>query len=80
MFINMHIKLNKYYKIIEYGIEYLVEEYSNGSKYWILNDKIHRETGPARILSDGTTQYWLNNIHYPDVNSVEELLLASIIL
>ena len=28
-------------------IEYTVKVYDNGTKYWYLNDKYHREDGPA---------------------------------
>lgn len=67
------------YKIIESGIEYTIEEYSDLSKDWYYNDKFHREQGPARTWNSGEKEYWLNGIHYPDVSSPEELLIASII-
>ena len=35
------------------------EFYSNGSKYWYLNGKPHREDGPAVEYSDGTKQWCL---------------------
>ena len=28
-------------------IEYTVKVWANGNKYWFLNDKLHREDGPA---------------------------------
>jgi hypothetical protein len=28
-------------------IKYTVKEYPNGDKFWYLNDKRHREDGPA---------------------------------
>jgi hypothetical protein len=43
----------KRYKIIEDGIEYDVEEDPEGDKWWSLNDKLHRENGPAVELCDG---------------------------
>jgi hypothetical protein len=41
-------------------IEYTVKVYSNGSKFWYLNDKLHREDGPAFEGSDGTKSWYLN--------------------
>ena len=38
-------------------IEYTVEVYDNGTKYWYLNDKYHREDGPAVEYADGA-KYW----------------------
>jgi hypothetical protein len=55
----------------------------NGNKYWYKYDKRHREDGPAVIFlhtNNTIEEYYLNGIHYPNVNSPEELLLASIIL
>jgi hypothetical protein len=53
--------------------------YDNGYKAWWKHGKIHREDGPAIECLDGRKEYYLNGIYYPDVNSPEELLLASII-
>lgn len=70
----------KIYKLIEGGIEYDIEEYStNGFKYWYYKGKCHRELGPAVECSDGQKEYFLNGIHYPNVNSIDELIIASII-
>ena len=33
---------------------------SDGTKYWLLNGKLHREDGPAVERSDGTKQWFLN--------------------
>ena len=41
-------------------IEYTVKVYENGSKYWYLNDKLHREDGPAIEYAGGTKAWWLN--------------------
>lgn len=54
-------------------------EYINGDKYWLQFGKRHREDGPAVMLADGTKEYWLNDIHYPDIISIDELIIASII-
>ena len=31
-------------------IEYTVKVWDNGNKFWYLNDKLHREDGPAMEL------------------------------
>ena len=36
------------------------KEYSNGTKEWRLNDKLHREDGPAVEWADGDKQWFLN--------------------
>jgi hypothetical protein len=41
-------------------LEYTVKVYSNGSKYWYLDGKRHREDGPAFEGSGGTKSWWLN--------------------
>lgn len=51
----------------------------NGDKYWLQFGKRHREDGPAVMLADGTEEYWLNDIHYPDIISIDELIIANII-
>ena len=33
---------------------------ANGTKYWSLNDKFHREDGPAVEYVDGTKRWLLN--------------------
>ena len=38
-------------------IKYEVEVYINGTKRWYLNDKLHREDGPAVEYADGD-KYW----------------------
>ena len=49
----------KRHKVVEGGKEYDIYEY-DGSKYWYLNDKLHREDGPAVEHSDGTKSWYLN--------------------
>ena len=41
-------------------IEYTVEVYEDGSRYWFLNGKRHREDGPAAELSNGDKLWYLN--------------------
>ena len=46
---------------------YKVNVYDNGSKYWYLNDKQHREDGPAVERADGTKFWFLNDkLHRED--------------
>jgi len=33
----------------------------NGTKYWYLNSKLHREDGPAVECASGTKYWYLNN-------------------
>ena len=34
---------------------------SNGTQSWWLNDKLHREDGPAIIYANGTQKWFLND-------------------
>ena len=40
---------------------YTVEVHDNGTKYWYLNGKRHREDGPAIEWADGTKYWYLND-------------------
>ena len=52
--------------------EYTVKVYTNGSKSWHLNDKLHREDGPAVERADGTKLWYLNDkLHREDGPAVE---------
>ena len=42
-------------------IEYKVEVYANGDKWWFLNDQLHREDGPAVECANGTKSWYLND-------------------
>ena len=42
-------------------IKYTVEAYDNGTKFWYLNGKCHREDGPALEGADGTKSWYLND-------------------
>jgi hypothetical protein len=37
---------------------------SDGSQYWYLNDKRHREDGPATIGPDGSQAWFLNGKYH----------------
>jgi hypothetical protein len=52
--------------------EYNVKVYNNGTKYWYLNGKLHREDGPAVEYADGTKHWYLNgNLHREDGPAAE---------
>ena len=42
-------------------IEYTVKVSASGNKYWYLNDKLHREDGPAVEWDDGDKWWYLND-------------------
>ncbi len=44
-------------------IEYKVTVHGNGTKYWHLNGKLHREDGPAIEWADGDKDWYLNGNH-----------------
>ena len=42
-------------------IEYTVKVDADGNKFWYLNDKFHREDGPAIEFANGTKYWYLND-------------------
>ena len=53
-------------------IEYTVKVYNDGSKYWYLKGKLHREDGPAIEDSGGCKFWYLNGqLHREDGPAVE---------
>jgi hypothetical protein len=53
-------------------ITYEVKVYSDGSRYWCLNGKLHREDGPAFEGTNGTKEWLLNGKrHREDGPAVE---------
>jgi hypothetical protein len=55
------MKSPKYKKISEpTGTGYELIEHSDGTKYWYLNGKYHREDGPALEYSNGNKYWYLN--------------------
>jgi len=40
------------------------KEYSNGTKVWCLNGKLHREDGPAVECANGHKEWFLNGIRH----------------
>jgi hypothetical protein len=51
--------------------ELIIDE--TGSKYWYLEDQIHRTDGPAIIFTCGTKQWWLNDCPYTYENWFNKL-------
>jgi len=46
--------------------------YPNGNKFWYLNDKLHREDGPAVEFANGGKEWWLNGkLHREDGPAIE---------
>ena len=43
-----------------------IDFYSDGTKYWYLNGKLHREDGPAIEWSDGLKQWYLKGELYSE--------------
>jgi hypothetical protein len=41
--------------------EYKVKVYADGTKYWCLNGKFHREDGPAMELANGVNYWYLDD-------------------
>ena len=41
-------------------IEYTVKVWTNGTKKWYLNGKLHREDGPAIVWADGEKEWYLD--------------------
>jgi len=42
-------------------------KHADGSQYWLINGKLHREDGPAFIWEDGSQGWYINdNLHRED--------------
>ena len=54
-------------------IEYTVKVYDNGDKQWFLNNKRHREDGPAVEYIDGTKYWFLNGTKYTEQEFNEKM-------
>ena len=54
-------------------IEYKVKVWPSGTKEWWLNDKLHREDGPAREYANGDKEWYLNDkLHREDGPACED--------
>ena len=47
-------------------MEYEIREDEYG-KYWYLNEKLHRENGPAIEYSDGHKEWWINGKRFSTI-------------
>ncbi len=55
-------------------IEYTVKVYNNGAKCWFLNDKLHREDGPAVEYADGNKSWYIKGLlHREDGPACEDV-------
>jgi hypothetical protein len=45
----------------------------SGTKYWLLDSKLHREDGPAVIYHNGIEYWFLNNVEYTEEDFWKEL-------
>ena len=54
-------------------IEYTVKVYADGTKFWYLNDKAHREDGPAVEYGDGSKYWHLNGKRHREDGPAVEL-------
>jgi len=65
-------------------IEYVVKVDDNGTRFWWLNGKRHREDGPAIEYADGTRCWYLNGVEYTEeefnkkTTKVKEITIAEI--
>ncbi len=48
-------------KITENNVEYTVIIDTDGNKYWFLDNKLHREYGPAIEFITGEKEWYLND-------------------
>ena len=64
-------------------IEYKVVVYANGTKWWYLNDQLHREDGPAVEGVSGGKQWYLNGKEISEreflSRSIKEMTLADVV-
>ena len=51
----------------------ICQTYPNGTKYWWLNGKLHRESGPAIVYKDDIAKYFLNGEQYTEPDFYREL-------
>jgi hypothetical protein len=63
----------KIHSVVDIPFNYTgIIEFTDGSKWWILNEKCHREDGPAIIEADGSKRWYLNGMrHREDGPAVE---------
>ena len=50
-----------------------IAEYPDGTKWWVLNGELHRETGPAIEWANGSKEWWLNGKNYSEEDWKKEV-------
>ena len=54
------------------NIEYTMKVLDDGSKFWYLNNQLHREDGPAIEWASGIKSWWINGLrHREDGPAIE---------
>ena len=54
-------------------------EWPDGSKFWFQYGKYHRLDGPAIEWHDGYKVFWIYGKHIPNVDSIKEALIKSLL-
>jgi len=49
----------------------MIFKWKNGNKFWYVNEKLHREDGPAIITSDGYQAWFINGNAISDAEIIE---------
>jgi len=55
----------------------ILQVVEDGTKFWYLNGRLHREDGPAIIWSDGTEEWWVNGEQLNDFQIAKQIMLAN---
>lgn len=58
----------------EKGKRYVVSVKENGDKFWYLNNKLHREEGPAIELAGGGKAWYLEGVKFSSQESFQKSL------
>lgn len=58
----------------EGGKRYIVSVKENGDKFWYLNNKLHRELGPAIELATGGKVWYLDGVKFSDEKAFQKSL------
>ena len=59
-------------------VTYEVRVYEDGTKKWLLNNKRHREDGPAVEYYDGDKSWYLNDVQYTEEDFNKKMAPAMI--
>ncbi len=47
-------------------------EWTSGVKFWCINDRYHRDGGPAKEFANGHKEWWMNGKRHRDDGPAEE--------